>query len=313
MALISAFIVSVLLIHDWELNQHFFVFLMLANGLGAFTSLYDGYWRFSNSIVFLTWTRFVGLAAPSILTLCLIAIGRTEIQFLLLGQLLVTFLNLQIILRFKQTNPASQFPDSNVILKSATRGFPTYLAEYLVTWTVPYLILRVEGSEVLGWYVVALSYALLADVTYGAIEAKNYKRMISNSMDGRIPKFWIFLRNSLPILGMHLFFLPLVVLIPIIYGQDFKNSSLFAIVILVVRVPMVIARAITSYLVSISRNLETFLIFVSFLITYIPVMLLSNFDLFSFHWIFAYSVAGTTMLGCAFLFLAKIKAIEIDK
>ena len=307
MSFISAFMVSEVMINDWELNKFYFMILMVSNGFAAYSSLYDGYWRYSNSIATLTWTRFVGLATPSVLTLGLIAIGRAEIRYLLLGQILVTILNLQNIVRFKKKYPITHFPNSGDILRSALNGFPTYLAEYLVSWIIPFLILRMEGSEVLGWYVVALSYALLADVAYTAIESKNYRSMLTNHIDGTSPEVRVFLKNSLPILLMHLIFMPLVVLIPRIYGSDFKTSSLFAIVILIVRIPLVLARSMTSFLISLSKNFETLLIFVSFLVTFILVMLKTDIQLLTFHWIPAYAIAASVMLLVSFLSVWRLR------
>jgi O-antigen/teichoic acid export membrane protein len=305
MAAATTYVISDLIINDWQVNKNFFIILMLANALGAVTSMYDGYWRFNNSIAFLTATRFIGLAAPSFFTFILISMGNVEIRYLLLGQLVVIILNLLVIFRFVKKHSRPRFPESREILKSAFYGFPTYLAEYLVSWTIPFFILRVEGSEVLGWYVVALSYSLLADVTYSALEAKNYKFMHSYSKLEGSPKLGLFLKNSSPILGMHLFFISFVFFIPIIYGEEFGNSSLFAAAILIIRVPIVISRSITSYLISTSKNVEPLMIFLSFLITFIMVMSFSNVKLFSFYWIFAYAIGSIVMLLSALLFLFK--------
>jgi hypothetical protein len=171
---------------------------------------------------------------------------------------------------------------------------------------VPFFILRVEGSEVLGWYVVALSFALLADVSFSALEAKYYKLMSSFSKYDDMPQMSLFLKNSLPVLGMHLVLIPFVLLIPYIYGKNFANSSLFAIVILAARVPIVISRSITSFLISVSRNVEPLMIFLSFLISFTTAIALTDFKLFSFHWIFAYAVGAIVMLLIAILFLIKL-------
>lgn len=306
-AFASAFIVSSFMIEDWKLNKYYFALLMVANGFAAYISMYDGYWRFSNSISMLTRTRFVGLAAPSLITLSLLALGIPAIEFLLLGQLVVILLNLYLIFKFKRNHPAIEFPAPINIFKSASKGFPTYLAEYLVSWIIPFLILQIEGSEVLGCYVVALSYALLADVTYTAIEAKNYKSMLVNYSTETKPQIKVFLKNSFPILLMHLIFIPTVLLIPIIYGEDFKKSSLFAFVILIVRIPVVIARSMTSFLISLSKNMETFWIFTSFLLTFTLVMLLSGIQAWSFYWIPAYAIAATIMLLTSIFFLFRLK------
>jgi O-antigen/teichoic acid export membrane protein len=306
MAAIPAYLISTLMISEWEINKKYFIFLIMTNALGAFTSLYDGYWRFNNSIKFLTWNRFIGLAAPSIFIIILILLGKAEIRFLLLGQFIVTILNLGTIIFFQKKQPRTQLPESREILKSAFYGFPTYLAEYFVSWVVPFFILRVEGSKVLGWYVIALSYALLADVSYSALEAKNYKLMSSFSNHDNKPQLGLFLKNSLPVLGMHLVFIPFAFLIPFVYGKDFANSSLFAIVILVARVPIVIARSITSFLVSVSRNVEPLMIFLSFLIAFTTAITLTDFKLFLFHWIFAYILGAIVMLSSAVILLFKL-------
>lgn len=308
MAAATTCVISGLIINDWEVNKNFFIILMLVNALGAVTSLYDGYWRFNNSISFLTATRFIGLAAPSFFTFILISMDNVEIRYLLLGQLVVIILNLWIIFLFIKRCSRPQFPESRKILKSAFHGFPTYLAEYLVAWIVPFFILRVEGSEVLGWYIVALSYSLLADVTYSALEAKNYKFMSAFSKHKETPKLGLFLKNSSPVLGMHLFFISFAFMIPIIYGEEFGDSSLFAIAILIIRVPIVISRSITSYLISTSKNIEPLIIFLSFLITFTTVMSFSNVKLLSFYWIFAYATGAIVMLLTALLILFKVSS-----
>jgi O-antigen/teichoic acid export membrane protein len=306
MAAVPTYIISNLVITEWEVNKNFFIVLMLVNAIGAFTSTYDGYWKFYNSIAFITWSRFTGLAAPSIFTIIIISLGKAEIGYLLLGQLIVILLNLGTIFVFHKKHPRTQFPETRDILKSALYGFPTYLAEYLVSWIVPFLILSIEGTEVLGWYVIALSYALLADVSYSALEAKNYKFMSDFSRHGKSPRMGLFLKNSMPLIGMHLVFTPFVFLIPFIYGKDFAYSSLFAIVILVTRVPIVISRSITSFLISTSRNTEPLMIFLSFITTFTILISLSELKLFSFQWIFAYVVAATVMLFTAIMFLFKL-------
>ena len=303
MAAACAYVIADLVIADWKINKNYFIALILANAFGALTSMYDGYWRFNNSISFLTWSRFLGLAAPSVFTIFLIAVGYVEIQYLLLGQLVVTIMSFGLILFFTKRNPHTQFPESRKILKSAFYGFPTYIAEYLVSWIVPFFILSVEGSEVLGWYVVAMSYSLLADVTYSALEAKNYRFMTTFSKHEGAPKLKVFIRNSSPILGMHLVFIPFVFLIPIIYGEEFANSSLFAIAILVIRVPIVISRSITSYLISTSHNVKPLVIFFSFLMTFSMVIGWSGVKFFDFYWIFAYASGAVVMLSIALFFL----------
>jgi O-antigen/teichoic acid export membrane protein len=303
MAAICAYLVGVLAISDWRINRNYFIILILANAFAALISAYDGYWRFNNSIRFLTWSRFIGLAAPSLFTITLIATGHAEIKYLLLGQLVVSIMSLGLILLFASRNPQIQLPESKIIFKSALYGFPTYIAEYLSSWIVPFLILSVEGDEVLGWYVVAMSYSLLADVTYSALEAKNYRFMTTFSKYDVPPTLKLFIRNASPILGMHVVFIPLVFLIPIIYGQEFANSSVFAVAILLIRIPIVISRSITSYLISTSQNLKSFIILLSFLITFSTVILWSQVKLFQFYWIFAYACGAVAMLLCGLLFL----------
>jgi O-antigen/teichoic acid export membrane protein len=307
MAAIPTLIISNHVITKWDVNRNYFGVLMLINSIGAVTSIYDGFWKFNNSIQFITWSRFVGLAGPSLFTIILISTSNAKIEYLLLSQFIVIIFNLFTIAVFQQMKPLKQFPESRKILKSALYGFPTYLAEYLVSWIVPFLILQVDGAEVLGWYVIALSYALLADVSYSALEAKYYRSMSEAFKSNGIPPLKLLVRNSLPVIGLHLFFMPFVFLIPFIYGKDFFQSSIFAIVILTSRIPIAISRTITSYLISISRNTEPFVIFLSFIATYISLMTLTHFKLFKFHWIFAYLVAAMMMLLCAIILQIKLR------
>ena len=179
------------------------------------------------------------------------------------------------------------------------------MAYYFVNWIVPFFILRYEGGEVLGWFTVAMSYALLADVSYTALEAKNYKFMISLSKNENSPEISIFFRKSIPILVMHFAFIPLVFIIPILYGKDFSSSAIFAILILVIRIPLVIARSITSYLISRSKNTQSFLIFMSFLFAYISIMIFSGVKIFGFRWVLAYAIGAITMMLVSFIFVIK--------
>jgi len=184
-------------------------------------------------------------------------------------------------------------------------GFPAYLCEYLVTWIVPFLILHEEGSEILGWFVIATSFSNLADILYSALEAKNYRFMISYAKMGGIPPTLIFLRKSFPILIMHILFIPFAFFMPLIYGANFKNSAFYAVAILLIRLPIIPSRAISSYFVSTSKSFKSFIVYISFLVVFISFMCFSDFQIFSLKWIAAFASAAFSMFFCSLYLLYK--------
>lgn len=292
---ITAVVTCKYLISNWTINSTLFAILMILNGFGSLYSFYDGFWRYSNSINYLTSTRFLGLAFPSIFTLLLVMLGILKIEYVLFSQSFVIFLNLLTIVIYRKKHKHILFADSQLVLKSAALGYPTYIAEYLVSWIVSFLIHKFDGNQVLGWYTIALSYALLADVSFGAIEARNYQRLAQRVND-LPPRLMELIRNTFPILLMHLIFIPLAFFIPLIYGNKYRESALFSIAILLIRIPIVISRSINSFLISKSRNLATFLIFCSFLTTMIIFMFFLHMSILSVRWISAYGIASCVML-----------------
>jgi O-antigen/teichoic acid export membrane protein len=302
----SALFINEILVKETYISRFYFFLLLFSNGVSALMSYFDGFWRYTNSIAFLSITRFTGLAAPSILTLLILFSGHSTLEKLLLSQIFAAQLNLIIIFIFQKKHTSIVYPTITTVLKSALLGFPTYCLEYIVVWIVPFLIIHIDGATTLGWYSVALSFALLADVAYGAIEAKNYRKLLDlhNSKSLNIV---LFIKNISPIIVMHLIFIPLTFSIPLIFGEDFQKSVLFSFVLVLTRIPIVLARSIISYLISISMNSATLFIYASFLATFIYICLKTNIVWFGFHWIPAYVLSSLTMVLFTVLAFAKVQ------
>lgn len=282
-----------------QINENYFLILMLLNSFSSLIALYEGIWKFNNSIHFLTISRFTGLAIPSLLTIFLVLINKVEIKYLLLGHFFATSTNLFTVYMYYRRTCNVRIPHIGDIVKIGFFGFPSYLIEYLVTWIIPFLILHQDGARTLGWFAVAMSFANLADVSYNALEAKNYRFITSFLKKENQPSLIVLARLAFPIFIMHCIFIPLAFLIPLIYGDSFNNSKNFAIIILLIRFPIILARGINSYLIIHMRNFKSFLIYFAFVLVFFFFMTFGHLYLFTFRWIVAYALAALSMLFCS--------------
>jgi O-antigen/teichoic acid export membrane protein len=296
-------IIGIVLSETKSINRTFFLFLIFTSGLSAFNSYFDGIWKYQNNISLLTLTRFLGIAAPAVFALSLIITDKAQITYLLLSQTIVLLLNILVIIRFLSKRNTVGYPKFLNVIKSSIFGFPTYLAEYLCGWIIPFMILYSDGQIALGNFAIASSYAALADVVFGAIEAKNYKPMVDFYLRYRSTPKKILLSSVSPLIILHLIFIPMTFVIPLVYGSQFQFATIFSICFLLMRIPIVIARTIAYYLVSIGNNHSPIYIYLSFLLAFIITTLLSNLTLIGFHWIFSYLFSAGIMLLTSILVL----------
>lgn len=293
---VIAVITSQVLNETTGINRTFFLLLIFTSGFSAFNSYFDGIWKYQNNITFLTLTRFLGIASPALFALGLIFFDKAQIKYLLLSQVIVLLLNILVITRFLSKSNTFGFPLFKSVIKSSILGFPTYLIEYLCGWIIPFVILHYDGQIALGNFAIASSFLVLADAIYGAIEAKNYKPMVDFHSQYRLTPKRILLKSVMPLIILHLIFVPIAFIIPIVYGSQFEFATIFSISLLLMRIPFLIARTIAHYLVSIGNNLAPFCIYLSYILTFLTVTLSVNLKLLGFYWILTYFFSAVMML-----------------
>jgi O-antigen/teichoic acid export membrane protein len=69
-------------------------FFLIATGMAAISSYFEGIWTYQGKMIFITAARFLGIFVPAIFAIVLVLIDKATIEVLLLAQLLVLVANI---------------------------------------------------------------------------------------------------------------------------------------------------------------------------------------------------------------------------
>lgn len=278
-------------------------FFLIATGMAAISSYFEGIWTYQGKLMFITAARFLGLFVPAIFAIVLILMDKATIEVLLLAQLLVLAANILLIYFYTNYGSHTKSPDFNVSVKSAIRGMPAYLIEYLSFWFITYSIMHLDGATALGNYVIASSLASAADSIFGASRVKYYKSLIDQNIKHFQKLLVVLFRSTIPSLFLHLAFIPFALLIPMIYGPDFYSARKIAVFLLLSRIISICARTIALFLISIKKDGYSTFVYLSFLI---PFLTLSHFNekkVMGYYWTYAYLYASIIMFLSSLILL----------
>ena len=285
-------------------NMKIYLFFILSGtGMAAISSYFEGIWTYMGNLKLIAAARFIGLFIPAAFAIVLVLINKATIGNLLLSQLLVLVANMTIIYNFIKNTKQLKLPDIQVILRSAIRGMPAYLIEYLSFWIVTFTIMQIDGATALGYYAIASSLTSAADSIYGASRVKFYKLLLNQNIRNFQSLSVILTRSTAPSILLHLIFIPLSFLIPIIYGDNFYPAQKIAIFLLISRTLTISARTIVLYLISIKQDILSILVYLSFLISFLIISHFSETKIFGYHWTFCYLCASLIMLVSSLVFL----------
>jgi O-antigen/teichoic acid export membrane protein len=278
-------------------------FFLIATGMAAISSYFEGIWTYQGKLIFITAARFLGLFVPAIFAIVLVLVDKATIEVLLLAQLLVLVANILLIYFYINYGSHTNSPDFNVAIMSAVRGMPAYLIEYLSFWFITYSIMHLDGATALGNYVIASSLASAADSIFGASRVKYYRSLIDQNIKNFQRLLVVLFRGTIPSLVLHLAFIPLALLIPMIYGSEFYSARKIAVFLLLSRIISICARTIVLFLVSIKKDGYSSVVYLSFLIPFLALSHFSEKKILGYYWTYAYLYASIVMLLTSLILL----------
>jgi len=278
-------------------------FILISTGIATIVSYFEGIWTYHGNLMFINAARFLGLFVPAIFVIVLVLIDKATIEVLLFAQLLVLAANILLIYVYRNYGSHTNSPDFNISVKSAIRGMPAYLIEYLSFWFITYSIMKLDGATALGFYVIASSLASAADSIFVASRVKYYKSLIEQDINNFQSLLVVLFRSTSPSIFMHLAFTPIALLIPMIYGPDFYSARKIAMFFLLSRIISICARAICLFLISIKKDGYSIFIYLSFLTSFLTLSLFSEKKIMGYYWTFAYLYASIIMFLLSFFLL----------
>ena len=287
-------------------------FFLIATGSAAISSYFEGIWTYQGQLIFITAARFLGLFVPAIFAIVLVLIDKATIEVLLLAQLLVLVANMILIYFYIKYGSHTNSPDFNVAIKSAIRGMPAYLIEYLSFWFITYSIMHLDGATALGNYVIASSLASAADTIFGASRVKYYRSLIDQKIENFQRLLVMLFRGAIPSLILHLAFIPITLLIPVIYGSEFYSAIKIAMFLLLSRTISICARTIVEYLTSIKKDGYSSVVHLSFLIPFLILTHFSEKKILGYYWTSAYLCASIVMLLTSLILLYSFSVTNRD-
>ena len=111
---------------------------------------------------------------------------------------------------------------------------------------------------------------------------------------------------------LHLAFIPLALLIPMIYGSEFYSAIKIAVFLLLSRTISICARTIVLYLVSIKRDSYSSIVYLSFLIPFLILAHFSEKKILGYYWTNAYLCASIVMLLTSLILLYSLSIKNRD-
>lgn len=194
--------------------------------LSSYIYLFEGLYRSNSQIGRLGLLRLLGLGLPSVYVFLLYAFSSLNLQSLLLSQAIATLGCCTYVIWGRSELPKL---DQKRVSHLAIKTYPGYALEYLIAILVLISVNLTEKSTTLGHFAIAFSFSLIVDTLYPYFESKIYTLLDSSA---RVSSVSIIVDKLKSLLLSQLVLIPGSWLIPIVYGQEYSESVLMAVVII---------------------------------------------------------------------------------
>lgn len=194
--------------------------------LSSYIYLFEGLYRSNSQIGRLGLLRLLGLGLPSVYVFLLYAFSSLNLQSLLLSQAIATLGCCTYVIWGRSELPKL---DQKRVSHLAIKTYPGYALEYLIAILVLISVNLTEKSTTLGHFAIAFSFSLIVDTLYPYFESKIYTLLDSSARVGSVS---IIVDKLKSLLLSQLVLIPGSLLIPIVYGQEYSESVLMAVVII---------------------------------------------------------------------------------
>ncbi len=194
--------------------------------LSSYIYLFEGLYRSNSQIGRLGLLRLLGLGLPSVYVFLLYAFSSLNLQSLLLSQAVATLGCCTYVIWGRSELPKL---DQKRVSHLAIKTYPGFALEYLIAILVLISVNLTEKSTTLGHFAIAFSFSLIVDTLYPYFESKIYTVLDSSARVGSVS---IIVDKLKSLLLSQLVLIPGSLLIPIVYGQEYSESVLMAVVII---------------------------------------------------------------------------------
>lgn len=294
-----------------NLSIYWYFICLIPSSLCSWIALTEGAMRVVGDTQYFRIARLMGLGLPGIFTIVLIMTQKASIENLLLSNMFtLLFVTSFALYKLSKCNIRSGISVSRVFA-TAVKGFSYNFIDFLGPWAMIIVIINLDNKNALGNYVIALSFYGLSESIFLNLEAKDHAFLGSNQIEKKNEQRNIFLANLRKIMILKLIFIPITLTIPLFYGFEYKNASFYALLLLVLGIPLAYSKYANIILQSRSLNLLPLLSQLIFLSTLLLVGFnLPNF-IQNFNWILAYLAAVSLQL--LFTYFVVVPSIGLSK
>ena len=284
----------------------------LMNSIAILNQIQEGKLRTNNSLRPLSILRFLAYATPSLLIFLLYFLHQVKVEYVILGQavamascFLYLFLSSSLTVDFSRQSFKS----------GSIKTYASFGAEFFVNCLPLFLVGYSEKLGYLGVFTIAFGYSLISDTYFQVIESKMYFDLSTHDI-GLTEKVTRFFPKSLRNLAIsQSIFLPGAYLIPYLYGNSYRESSLLAVLLIISKFLFSIVKIENIYfnLVFSKFKLPVFLNFSYIGIALSAYFICWRFANFEHPWIFSLLLASllSPVIG-GFLVLREIRRYSTD-
>jgi hypothetical protein len=286
----------------------FFSVSNLACGLVFYTYFAEGIFRVEERLFELAVLRFLGLAVPSLYIFILFFIGTLNLELVLLSQFLAVlacFLYLKCRVLIEPKFRYITF--SNQVKKT----FFGYSLEYIANISILLSVSFTENSQSIGHFAVAMSVVLISETFYPLIESRMLNRIHQSFSANKLMSLGPLMKAMKELAVSQIVFVPLVLLIPLIYGIEYTESVNYALVLILARFLFSTVKLFNFYAVLSNRYDIPIALYSLYILLYISIFLLFKHNSQEFSWQFSsvLSSFGIALLG--FLLIRKLNVTRI--
>jgi len=236
-----------------KIDNNYLIFFSISNltcGLTFYIYFAEGIYRVKDKILDLAVLRFLGLGVPSFYIFLLFALEKVEVKLILLSQFLaVVSCFVFVILRRPLDINFNYDEYSKVVHKT----FPGHVLEYLAN-VIIYLSIAFTSSNItIGYFAIAMSFAMVADTFFPVVESRMLNNMNTSKTNGNKLTTIPLINAIKEMIISQISFIPLALLIPIIYGNEYIESVNFAIVLILAKCNYAIVKLCNNYALVFNR------------------------------------------------------------
>jgi hypothetical protein len=268
----------------------------LACGLAFYMYFAEGIFRVEERLFELAMLRFLGLAMPSLYIFVLFFLGTLNLELVLLSQFLAIiscflFLKCRVIIEPK----FRYITYSNQVKKT----FLGYSLEYIANISILLSISFTEDAQSIGHFAVAMSVILISETFFPLIESRMLNRVHQSSSNEKSMSLGPLMTAMKELVVSQIVFVPLVFLIPLIYGTAYNESINFALVLMIARLLFSAVKLFNFYAVLSNRYEIPTSLYSIYVVLYTSNFLFFKWNSHEFSWQISSILAsfGAALLG----------------